>query len=107
MAYLWLTTLLGALDFQIPKVLDISGFGTILADQVRLGISGEYNEKVVIFWEALIFLCTGRFFGKQVFLRGSESSLLSSQDRRTLSHLQDFFSNETGFGAEKCNMLFD
>jgi hypothetical protein len=50
MAYLWLTTLLGALDFQIPKVLDISGFGTILADQVRLGISGEYNGK-------------GRFYG--------------------------------------------
>ncbi len=44
-AYLWLTTFLSALDFQIPKVLDISGFGTILSDQVKLGISVEHNEK--------------------------------------------------------------
>lgn len=42
---------LGALDFQIPEALDISGFGTILADQMAAELPGKPYE-------------TGPFYGR-------------------------------------------
>lgn len=75
-------------------------------DRAHLIFPSEVSEGAVHFWRALVFLCTGRFFSKQVFL-GNENPSLSHQDHETLSRLQYFFSFETSFGEEKCNMLFD
>lgn len=44
-SYLWLATLLGALDFKIPEVIDLSGFGTVLGDQAKQGVSLEYDVR--------------------------------------------------------------
>jgi hypothetical protein len=76
-------------------------------DRVLLIFPGDAEEQTINFWEALVLICTGRFFSKMSLLHRGEGSTLSTQDLQTLERLQRFFSYETNFGEEKCDTLFD
>lgn len=76
-------------------------------DRVLIIFPGDVDEQTIVFWEALVLLCTGRFFSKMRFLHRLETSTLSTQDLQTMERLQRFFSYETNFGEEKCDTLFD